>query len=41
MVANKKKQKGLPYGRKFKMCCHAWYELHTMTYTIRNIEGDD
>jgi len=21
--------------------CHAWYELHTMTYTIRNIEGDD
>jgi hypothetical protein len=21
--------------------CHAWYALHTMTYTIRNIEGDD
>jgi hypothetical protein len=21
--------------------CYAWYELHTMTYTIRNIEGDN
>jgi hypothetical protein len=21
--------------------CHAWYALHTMTYMIRNIEGDD
>jgi hypothetical protein len=21
--------------------CHAWYELYTMTYMIRNIEGDD
>jgi len=21
--------------------CHAWYALHTMTYTIRNIEEDD
>jgi hypothetical protein len=21
--------------------CHAWYELHAMTYMIRNIEGDD
>jgi hypothetical protein len=23
------------------LCCHAWYELYTMTYMIRNIEGDD
>jgi hypothetical protein len=26
---------------RISLRCHAWYALHTMTYTIRNIEGDD
>jgi hypothetical protein len=31
----------LPVREEIHARCHAWYALHTMTYTIRNIEGDD